>query len=174
MNAKVIEKMYSVIVNFRIFKIDGAVMRIVANDGGYSIIFGYAPEFRVREAFQAAMLSCKEKAGDIVFQNGVAAYSCFTDAATKRDTVLIKIGIAADKKIGVRHIVVKFTFDAGNNIILVPLQILRCAAAAVVKTFGDRCIQFIVMGAKNQVFNATGFSQNTLQPCAAQYSDTGT
>ena len=132
-------------------------MRIVANDGGYSIIFGYAPEFWVKEAFQAAMFSCKEKAGDIIFQNSLAAYSGFTDAAAKRNTVFIKIRVATDKKIGVRHIVVKFTFDAGNNIILVPLQILRCAAAAVVKTLGDRCIQFIVMGAKNQVFNATGF-----------------
>ena len=124
MDTNVIEEVNSIIVDIRILEIYRRIVGVEANNCGNAIIFGNAPEIRVRETIQPIMFPCEKKTGDVIFENCIAASCSLTNAMTEYDTVFIKIRVTADEKIRVGHIGIEFTFNARNDVLLVTLEVM--------------------------------------------------
>ena len=124
MNTDVIKKVNGIIIDIRILEIYRRIVGVEANNCGNAMIFGNAPEIRVRETIQPIMFPCEKKTGDVIFENCIAASCSITNTMTEYDTVVIKIRVTADEKIGVSHIGIEFTFNARNDVLLVTLEVM--------------------------------------------------
>ena len=124
MDTNVIEEVNSIIVDIRILEIYRRIVGVEANNCGNAMIFGNAPEIRVRETIQPIMFPCEKKTGDVIFENCIAASCSLTNAMTEYDTVFVKIRVTADEKIRVGHICIEFTFNARNDVLLVTLEVM--------------------------------------------------
>lgn len=147
LNADMAEKVDSVIVDTGVSEIDCCVVCIKPYDGGNAAVLGNAPKIGMRKTIQPPMFVSKKEAGDIVFQNSIAAGCGLADAAAECLAVLIKIRVAADKQVGMSNIGEKMAFDARDDVICVAFQILRRQAIpAIVIALRDRgFINLIIM-----------------------------
>ena len=129
-------------------------MRIITNDGSYTVILRNSPEIGMRKAIYSFMLLCIKETGDIVFQYGATSHSGFTYTVAEGFTMLIKIGITSNKEIGVGNIGIKLTFNAWNDVVLIAFKILRRQAVPTkLKAFRNRLVKLIVMCAEYEILN---------------------